>query len=174
MLQFSVLLPLTLLLTHHPTAPRAAGAVRARPAVAGLFDMFKETEAQKKAKDDSFREQKEILARRRDPAKMRLYEQEVAAKRSLAVTGDAELRAMQAGRIEGDSLEVWKQLKQEGKVLTSETAVREPGSERMGSEGLVAQRMDEQMPYIDQGYVDASQPDFMAEIGALFGKKKKE
>lgn len=38
----------------------------------------------------------------------------------------------------------------------------------------VAERLDEKLPYIDQGYVDESQPDFMAEIGKLFGGDKKK
>ena len=38
----------------------------------------------------------------------------------------------------------------------------------MGSEGLFEERVDEKLPYIDQGYVDED-ADF---FGKLFGKKK--
>ena len=45
----------------------------------------------------------------------------------------------------------------------------EPCARRWGSEGLIGERMDEQLPYIDQGYVAEDAPDFLAEVGKLFG-----
>jgi hypothetical protein len=146
-------------------------AARSQPVVAGLFDMFKETEEQKAAKEASFREQQEILRRRRNPGAMEEYELDVRQRRAELLAKDAELRAVQEGKLEGDALEQWKALRAQGKVLTSETAVRDPDSSRLGSEGLVAQRMDEQLPYIDQGYTDDSQPDLMEQLGKLFKKK---
>ena len=46
---------------------------------------------------------------------------------------------------------------------------REAGERSWGGEGLVADRIDEQLPYIDNGYVDDTQPDIMGAIGKLFG-----
>mmetsp|Transcript_29328 Transcript_29328/g.94566 ORF Transcript_29328/g.94566 Transcript_29328/m.94566 type:complete len:171 (+) Transcript_29328:42-554(+) len=170
MLAFSVLqLALVLVPTTRVLVP---ATTRAPPVMAGFFDMFKETDAQKAAKEASFREQQEILRRRRNPSAMEEYEDDVRQRRAEILARDAELRAVQEGRLEGDALEQWKALRAQGKVLTSETAVRDPDSARLGSEGLVAQRMDEQLPYIDQGYTDDSQPDLMAEIGKMFKKKE--
>ncbi len=105
------------------------------------------------AKDEAFREQQAILKRRRNPELMQKYEDEVATRRRGESAASAELRAVQAGKGEGDALDAWQKLKQEGKVLTTDTAPRDPDSARFGSEGLIAQRMDEQLPYIDQGCV---------------------
>ena len=71
-----------------------------------------------------------------------------------------------------DTLDEWKKLKDEGKVLSSDEMERDAQSARMGSEGLIAERIDENLPYIDQGYVGEDQPDFMAQLGKLFGKKE--
>ena len=62
-----------------------APAVRRAPvAEAGLFDMFKETEAQKAAKEAEWRAQQEMMERRRNPDKMAAYNAEVNARRAAA------------------------------------------------------------------------------------------
>ena len=135
-----------------------------------------------------------------------------------------ELKDLQSGAGGTDALEAWQQLKAEGKVLASDDMERDADSSRMGSEGLIAERIDENLPvphrprerrwaaapaftacsapasafhssrrgvhapareravsgsdpalapqYIDQGYVADDQPDFMEQIGKLFGGKK--
>ena len=35
---------------------------------------------------------------------------------------------------------------------------------------MIAERIDENLPYIDQGYVTDDQPDFMGELGKLGSK----
>ena len=57
---------------------------RAPSPVAGLFDMFKETEAQKAAKEAEWKAQQEMVARRRNPEKMAEYNAEVNARRAAA------------------------------------------------------------------------------------------
>ena len=66
----------TLLVT--PTVRRAPSPE------AGLFDMFKETEAQKAAKEAEWRAQQEMMERRRNPEKMAAYNAEVNARRAAA------------------------------------------------------------------------------------------
>ncbi len=174
----TALLSISLVLSPCMLRPDAVAA-RCPRVQSGLFDLFKESEEQKAAKEAAFREQQEILARRRDPEKWAAYERAVAERRAASIASDAELRAMQSGNVDGDVLDAWKKLKEEGKVVTTDTAQRDKDSERFGSDGLIGERMDANMPYIDQGYVDESQPDFMAELdkmgqglSALFGKKK--
>ena len=102
------------------------------------------------------------------------YMREVDTKRAEAMAADAELRELQQ-RGGGDKLDEWKQLRAEGKVKASGQE-RDAGSARLGSEGLIAERIDEQLPYIDDGYVDQSQPDLMEgindslrKLGDIFG-----
>ena len=59
-------------------------------------------------------------------------------------------------------------------MKASDDMQREAGERSWGGEGLVADRIDEQMPYIDSGYVDESQPDIMGAIGKLFGGDDKK
>ena len=81
---------------------------------------------------------------------------------------DAELKELQkAGGAE--AMEEWNRLRAEGKLKASDDMQREAGERSWGGEGLVADRIDEQLPYIDSGYVDESQPDLMGAIGKLFG-----
>ena len=49
---------------------------------------------------------------------------------------------------------------------------RDADSSRLGSAGLIAERIDEKLPYIDDGYVDESAPDLMKSLGKLFGGDK--
>ena len=53
------------------------------------------------------------------------------------------------------------------------TKEREAGERSLGGEGLLPDRIDESMPFIDSGYVDESQGDVMEELGKMgenFGK----
>jgi hypothetical protein len=88
---------------------------------------------------------------------------------------DAELKELQkTGGTE--AMEKWNQMRAEGKLMASDDMQREAGERSLGGEGLIADRIDEQLPYIDSGYVDDSQPDIMGAFGKLFGgddKKKK-
>ena len=53
-----------------------------------------------------------------------------------------------------------------------------PGTRRrlepLGFEGLIAERIDEKLPYIDDGYVDESVPDVMEGLKKLFGGDEKK
>ena len=53
----------------------------------------------------------------------------------------------------------------------SDELEREAGERSWGGEGLVAERTDTRLPFVDSGYVDESQPDLMAGIKKLFGGK---
>eukprot|EP00966_Prymnesium_polylepis_P130370 3015147-Prymnesium_polylepis.2 len=70
MLLALIVLPSAFVVQPTPAARAAACGVRSPAPTAGLFDMFKETEAQKAAKDRAWREQQEMLERRRDPEKV--------------------------------------------------------------------------------------------------------
>lgn len=86
--------------------------------------------------------------------------------------GPLDLRGHMQARADGkDTLGDWKKLKDEGKVVASEQE-RDAGSARMGSEGLISERIDEKLPYIDSGYVDESAPDLMGGLNKLFGRGK--
>ena len=140
---------------------------------ANLFDIFKESEAKKKAKEEAWQAQQQILARRRDPELMQQYEDNVRQRRRNEAASDAELRKLQNSD-SPDNLEQWKELAKEGKVKTSQTAERDADSRRLGSEGLVGERMDVKLPYIDRGYVDEGAPDLMKELGKMFGNKESD
>jgi hypothetical protein len=174
-----LLLPLALTLPVEAWSPGCGGGVlkhspkasaqRAPAAVCGLFDgLFGDSPEQKAAKDAEWQAQQEMVRRRRDPEAMAAYEAEVQARRAAASAKDAELVALQkAGGAE--ALDEWKRLKAEGKIQASD-APREAGERSWGGEGLVADRIDEQLPYLESGYVDESQPDVMTEMGNAFGK----
>lgn len=144
--------------------------------VAGLFDgLFAESPEAKAAKDAAWKEQQEMLERQRNPEKMNEYKAQVNARRAEATAADAELKALQKKGGDGDdSLEEWRRLKEEGKVQGMDETERDADSSRMGSEGLIAERIDEKLPYIDSGWVDDSGPDLMAGLGKLFGGQKKD
>ena len=88
----------------------------------------------------------------------------------------AELKAVQKNS-GADTLEAWKALKDEGKVLSSDDMSRDTDTNVLGSkDGLIAERIDENLPYIDQGYVaEDAGPDLSKALGdalgGLFGKK---
>jgi len=147
---------------------RSNAVARSSPLYCGLFD-FKESAEAKRKKDEAWEAQQEILRRRRNPELMEQYEQDVAERRSDTAASDKDLKEMQLSRDDGkDKLEAWQRLRDEGKVKIMDETERDKGSERMGSAGLIGERMDAQLPYIDAGYVDES-ADVMGAFRKLFG-----
>jgi|OM-RGC.v1.024673720 hypothetical protein len=102
---------------------------------------------------------------RRNPAKKAAYEKEVEERRAAASAKNAELLELQKGG-GNDGLEKWKQMKAEGKI-DAFTKQREAGERSLGGEGLLPDRIDESMPFIDSGYVDEDQVDVMGELGKM-------
>ena len=103
-------------------------------------------------KEEQMQAQREILERRRNPKKMLEYEQMKEAERLKY----AEERAVykfqtKSGDETYDPINEWKRLKDEGKIKMSKDLERDSKSSRLGSEGLIEVRVDERMPYIDQG-----------------------
>ncbi|KAL1510742.1 hypothetical protein AB1Y20_007029 [Prymnesium parvum] len=167
----ALLLPSLLLPTNLHSSP-CRPVQRAPAPLAGLFDFLKETPEQKAAKDRAFAEQQEMLARRRNPERMAEYMAEVEARRAAGSSTDRELKELQKGDGTGaDKLESWKKMKEAGMVKGVDDTERDAGSSRLGSEGLIAERIDEKLPYIDDGYVDENAPDPMKALGKLFGRK---
>lgn len=140
--------------------------------VASIFDLFKESEEAKAAKEAQWKAQQDVLERRRNPEKLRQYNAEVDARRANAAQKDADLKKLQKGE-DSNALEEWRRLRAEGKLQASDDMVREAGERSWGGEGLVADRIDEKLPFIDAGYVDESQPNIMGVIGKMFGQGKK-
>eukprot|EP00596_Hydrurales_sp_CCMP1899_P007734 CAMPEP_0119039996 /NCGR_PEP_ID=MMETSP1177-20130426/9787_1 /TAXON_ID=2985 /ORGANISM="Ochromonas sp, Strain CCMP1899" /LENGTH=192 /DNA_ID=CAMNT_0007004605 /DNA_START=93 /DNA_END=671 /DNA_ORIENTATION=- len=123
-----------------------------------------------KEKEEALIAQKEILARRSDPKKMREYEQKNEANR-IKLAEERAVYKFQQKQAEGyDPLTDWQKLKDEGKIKMSKDLERDSKSSRLGSEGLIEVRVDERMPYIDQGYVD-EESDVMGKFMGLFKKK---
>ena len=124
----------------------------------GFFDnLFSEDEESKKRKEEEkeemMRAQREILERRRNPKKMRVYEEKYE-KRRKDFAKERAIYNFQAGD-QGDPLIEWEKLKKEGKIKVSEEE-RDESSSRLGSAGLQSVRTDERMPYIDSGYVEGA------------------
>merc|ERR1712087_705304 len=111
---------------------RATSGIRCMPQ-AGLFDMFKESEAQKAAKEEAWRAQQEVLRRRRNPDAMDEYMTESANRRAEASGSDKELKSLQLKSTGADNLEAWQKLREEGKVKSMDTTERDKDSERWGS-----------------------------------------
>ena len=126
-------------------------------------------EARERAEQEAA--QKEMLERRRNPEKMRDYNDKVASSRA-KLQEEKDVWGFQ-GKIEKgfDPITEWKRLKDEGKITVGSEMERDLTSSRLGSEGLVDIRTDELLPYIDQGYVDES-ADAMGNIMNLFGGRK--
>jgi hypothetical protein len=147
----------------------------------GLIDDLKlifseEGKENKKASDQRERDemiaaQEQIMERRNNPEKMEQYERDVVERRRNLKEEKAVWDFQQ--KADGDPLDDWKRLRQEGKIKVGSDLERDEGSRRLGSEGLVEVRVDERMPYIDQGYVDDN-ADFMGNIMGMFGGKKKK
>jgi len=110
--------------------------------------------AAEKEKREMEEAQLEILERRVNPEMMEEYERGINQRRT-ALMKEKEVYKFQNEVKEGvDPLDEWKQKRAEGKIVVGEDLERDPSSERLGSEGLQEVRVDERMPYIDQGYVD--------------------
>lgn len=73
-----------------PLRPRDAGSRLHSPVQCGLFDMFKESDASKAAKEEAWKAQQEMLARRRNPAAMKEYQDEVQERRRATMQEGAE------------------------------------------------------------------------------------
>jgi hypothetical protein len=128
-------------------------------------------EFQQRERDEMAAAQEEVRLRRNNPEKMAKYEREVQEKR-IKLNEDIAVWNFQQQN-DGDPLDNWKQLRQEGKIKVGSDLERDEGSRRFGSEGLLDVRADERMPYIDHGYVDDS-ADVMGNIMDIFGGKKKK
>lgn len=125
-------------------------------------------EFEQREREEMREAQKEVLERRRNPAKMRAYEQEKLQNRA-KLDADRKVYDFQ-GKVEKgyDPLSDWKRLRNEGKILIGKDLKRDETSSRLGSEGLIDVRVDERMPYIDQGYV-SDDADFMGQLMNIFG-----
>ena len=75
-----------------PLRPRDAASRLHAPVRCGLFDMFKESDAAKAAKEEAWKAQQEMLARRRNPAAMQEYQDEVQERRRDLMQEGAEPR----------------------------------------------------------------------------------
>ena len=129
-------------------------------------------EFEQRERDEMREAQQEVLERRRNPAKMRAYEQEKLNNR---VKLDAERKVYDfQSKVEKgyDPLSDWTRLRNEGKILIGKDLKRDETTSRLGSEGLIDVRVDERMPYIDQGYV-SEDADFMGQLMNIFGGGKK-
>ena len=117
--------------------------------------------------------QREIMERRKNPALMEAYEEQVAKRRN-DLQKEKDVWAFQQKTDGTDTLDDWKRLREEGKIKVGSDLERDASSSRLGSEGLQEVRVDERMPYIDQGYVDED-ADVMGKLfGGLFGGNKKD
>jgi len=131
-------------------------------------------EFEEKEKEEQEALQREILMRRANPKKMQEY-RDGTTKRRTALTEERELWNFQQANSKEDPLETWNTLREEGKIKVGSDLERDPDSSRLGSEGLIGVRIDERMPYIDQGYVDENEKaDEKGNFLDIFGKKKDE
>ena len=73
-----------------PLRPRDAASRLHRPVHCGLFDMFKESDASKAAKEEAWKAQQEMLARRRNPEAMKEYQDDVQERRRANLQEGAE------------------------------------------------------------------------------------
>merc|ERR1712232_255174 len=116
--------------------------------------------------------QEEILRRRRNPELMEDYERSVDERR-LKLSKEKEVWNFQNKVSDDDPMIEWNKLREEGKIQVGSDLERDESLRRLGSEGLVEVRVDERMPYIDQGYVDPD-ADVIGNFMKLFGGKKKK
>ena len=155
---------------------------------AGFFDnLFQESEEEKRRKDEAFAAQQEIMRRRRDPDLMDEYKQQVVERRLGEANTDRELTELQRSGGGGDKLEAWKEMRAEGKVKSMDSTERDADTAILGSsDGLIGERMDTKLPYVDEGWVDEGRqvpaakldielpslpemPDVMGAFNKLFG-----
>jgi len=155
-----------------------------QPLQMGIFDDLKlifsdegkknRAEFEEKQKDEQEAAQREMLMRRANPEQMDEYQKDVR-KRRTELTEERELWNFQQDSTGKDPIETWNTLREEGKIKVGSDLERDPDTSRLGSEGLIGVRIDERLPYIDQGYVDEeaekNKGNFMDNI---FGKKKEE
>jgi hypothetical protein len=162
-----------------PHCPRRSSTMR----LYGIFDDFKkiyskenqdaiklEKEAKQRAQMEA---QKAILERRRNPKAMREYEERKDAERMKYAEERAVYKFQNKVEDGYDPLTDWQRLKDEGKIKIGKDLDRSQGKVLGSNDGLIDVRVDERMPYIDQGYVDTSS-DFMSKFTSLFGKKGKD
>jgi hypothetical protein len=91
--------------------------------------------------------QQDILERRRNPEKMREYE-EIKIANKIKLAEEKSVYDFQNKVEEGyDPMTDWKRLREEGKIKIGKDLKRDEGSRRLGSEGLIDVRVDERMPY---------------------------
>jgi hypothetical protein len=126
-----------------------------------------------------FRKQQDILRKRREGGGYISEEDKAETqKRRLEVSAEERLlKEVQQGKEGVDGLEMWKKLRDEGKIKTATSGLeRDEGSARLGSEGLFAERVDAKLPYIDSGYIpegveEKNGGDFFGGLAKIFGKK---
>lgn len=168
-------------------APACPSVVRKPTQLSGWFDKKSDAEnaseraAKEDSKDAAFRDQQEILARRRNKGKMEEYNKRVEEGRRKA-NEKVDMWRWQRRNDGVDPLVDWKKMKAAGKLpeLYEEGENEQGGipipsaSFGVGGEFGVGGKWDEggrfdlRLPYVDQGYVDEDS-DFM---GKLFGGKK--
>eukprot|EP00563_Minutocellus_polymorphus_P021098 CAMPEP_0197718422 /NCGR_PEP_ID=MMETSP1434-20131217/2585_1 /TAXON_ID=265543 /ORGANISM="Minutocellus polymorphus, Strain CCMP3303" /LENGTH=190 /DNA_ID=CAMNT_0043303073 /DNA_START=130 /DNA_END=702 /DNA_ORIENTATION=+ len=115
--------------------------------------------------------QREIMERRRNPEIMEKYEEDVAKRRN-DLQKEKDVWSFQQKTDGTDALDDWNRLREEGKIKVGSDLERDASSSRLGSEGLVDVRVDELLPYIDQGYVDEDADVMGKMFGGLFGGNK--
>jgi len=126
-------------------------------------------------KDEQWRVQQEILARRRNKDKQRAYFESIDKKRSdLKKNFDAKRIKYRKGE---DPLGQWKEINK-GKTYKDEYS-DEPGYSLpipIASFGLPkfdnGERFDLRLPYVDQGYVAEDSDDAWGRFLGIFGGKK--
>lgn len=128
-----------------------------------------ENEAQKM---EMLKAQKEILERRNNPKSMREYEEKKDTDRRKLAEERATYSFQNKVQEGYDPLTDWKRLREEGKIKIGKDLDRSQGKVLGAKDGLIEVRVDERMPYIDQGYVD-EESDVMGKFMSIFGRKKK-
>ena len=130
-------------------------------------------EYERREREEMEEAQREILERRRNPAKMREYEQEKLRNRA-KLDEERKVYDFQNKVEKGyDPLSDWTRLRNEGKILIGKDLKGDETTSRLGSEGLIDVRVDERMPYIDQGYV-SDDADIMGKFMNIFGGGRKD
>jgi len=126
-----------------------------------LEDLMDKLEGKDKDKNDEWKEemyrnQQEILNRRRKSGGFidEAMEKEIQQRRESYAKEGAELKKIQQQAGSKDILSDWKKARDAGKFKTATKGLeRDQKSSRFGSAGLFAERVDERLPYIDRGYV---------------------
>lgn len=120
-------------------------------------------EYDRREKEEMEAAQRQIIERRRNPEKMRKYDAGIMKNRE-KLAEERQVYDFQNKVEKGyDPITDWKRLRAEGKIKIGKDLKRDEGSRRLGSEGLIDVRVDERMPYIDQGYV-SEDADVMGQV----------